>query len=77
MQLPLIRPFVVNCDVYIDNLGAVLEQDLSDCSVRATAYISRATFDSERNWTPLDLEAGSIEACYIRVRGDSFWPNYF
>ena len=54
LQLPLIRPFVVNCDVYIDNLGAVLEQDLSDCSVRATAYISRATFDSESHLTPLD-----------------------
>ena len=71
------RPFHAYCDTCIDGFGAALEQEQPDGPVQPISYISRATFDSERNWTPLDLEAGSIEACYIRVRGDSFWPNYF
>ena len=54
------RPFHVYCDACIDGFGAALEQEQPDGSVRPIAYISRATLNSERHWTPLDLEAGSI-----------------
>ena len=54
------RPFHVYCDACIDRFGATLEQEQPDGSVRPIAYISRATLDSERHWTPLDLEAGII-----------------
>ena len=33
------------------------------------AYISRATLDSERHWTPLDLETGSVVWVPIFLRG--------
>ena len=33
------------------------------------AYISHAARDSERHWTPLDLEAGSIVWAIKRLRG--------
>ena len=54
------RSFRVYCDACIDAFGAALEQEQPDGSVRPIAYISRATLDSERHWTPLNLEAGSI-----------------
>ena len=50
----------MHCDACIDGFVAVLEQEQMDGSVRSIAYISRATLDSESQWTPLDLEAGSI-----------------
>ena len=40
------------------------------------AYISRATLDSERHWTPLDLEAGSIVWALKRLRG-YLWGTKF
>ena len=48
------------CDACLDGFGAAHEQKQPDDSVRPIAYISRATLDSERHWTPLDLQAGSI-----------------
>ena len=54
------RPFHVYCDACINRFGAALEQEEPDGSVRPIAYITRATIDSERHWTPLDLAAGSI-----------------
>ena len=44
----------------VRGFGAALEQEQPDGSVRPIAYISRATLNSERHWTPLDLEAGRI-----------------
>ena len=38
----------------------LLEQEQPDGSVRPIAYVSRATLDSERQWIPLDLEAGTL-----------------
>lgn len=52
--------FHVYCDAGIRGLGAALVQERSDGSMKPSTYISRATLDSERQWTPLDLEAGSI-----------------
>ena len=63
------RPFHVYCDACIDGFGAALEQEQEDGSIKPIAYISRATVDSERHWTPLDLEAGSIVWGLKRLRG--------
>ncbi|WP_431195313.1 RNase H-like domain-containing protein [Alloalcanivorax venustensis] len=49
--------------------GAALEEEQPDGSVRPIAYISCATLDSERHWTPLDLEAGNIVWAIERLRG--------
>ena len=49
-----------------------LEQAQLDGSVLPISFISRATLNSERHWTPLDLEAGSTVwvikrlRCYLR-----------
>ena len=43
------RPFHVSCDACVDGFGAAHEEELPDGSVRPTAYISRATVDSERH----------------------------
>ena len=48
-------PFRVYCDASIDGFDAKLEQEQPDGSVRPTSYVSRATLDSERRWTPLEI----------------------
>ena len=53
-----LRLFHVYSDACIDGFGAALEQGQSDGSMKPIAYISRATLDSEKYWTPLDFEAG-------------------
>ena len=63
------RPFYVYCDAFIDGFGAALEQEQADGPIKSIAYISRATLDLERHWTPLDLEAGSIVWALKRFRG--------
>ena len=63
------RPFYVYCDACIDGFRAALEQEQEDVSIEPIAYISRATLDSERHWTPLDLEAGIIVWALKRLRG--------
>ena len=70
------RPFHVYCDACIDGFGAALEQEQTDGSIKPIAYISRATLDSERHWTPLDLEAGSIVWALKRLRG-YLWGTKF
>ena len=47
--------------------GTVTLDDVS--FTMKTAYISRATLDSERHWTPLDLGTGSIVWAPKRLRG--------
>lgn len=42
------RPFRVYCDVSIDGFGAKVEWEQLDSLVRPTAYIGRATLDSDR-----------------------------
>ena len=54
------RPFRLHCDASTDGLGATLEQEQPDGSIRPIAYNSRATPSNERNWTPMELEAGCV-----------------
>ena len=63
------RPFLLYCDASIDGFGAILEQKQEDDSIRPIVFISRATLESERHWTPLDLEASSIVWSIKRLRG--------
>ena len=46
------RPFRLDCDARLDGFGETLEQQQPDGSVRPIIYISRATLDSQRSWTP-------------------------
>lgn len=70
------RPFRLYCDASRDGFGATIEQEQPDGSVRPILFISRATLDSERSWTPLDLEAGSIVWAIKRLRGH-LWSTKF
>ena len=70
------RPFHVYCYACIDGFGAALGQEQEDGSIKPIAYISRTTLDSERHWTPLDLEAGSIVWALKRLRG-YLWGTKF
>ena len=54
------RPFRLHCDASTDCLGVMLEQEQSDGSIRPIVYISRATITTERNWIPMELEAGCV-----------------
>ena len=70
------RPFRLCCDATIDGFGATLEQEQPDGSICPLVNISRATLISERQWTPLDLEAGSIVWCLKRLRGHLWGLNF-
>ena len=70
------RHFRVYCNASIDGFGATLEQEQPEGSLRPIAYVSCATLDSERHWTPLDLEAGSIVWASKRLRG-YLWGTKF
>ena len=65
-----LRPFHVYCDC-IDGFGAALEREQADGSIKPIAHINRATLDSERHWTPLDLEAGGIVWALKRLRANT------
>ena len=54
------RPFRLHCDASTDGLGATLEQNQPDGSIRSIVYISQATLTNERNETPTELEAGCV-----------------
>ena len=54
------RPFRLHCDASTAGLGATLEQEQPNGSIRPIVYISRATLDNEQNWTPMELEAGCV-----------------
>ena len=70
------RPFRLYCDASIDGFRATLEQEQPDGSVRPIIYISRATMDSKRSWTPLDFEAGRIVWAIKRLPGH-LWSTRF
>ena len=53
-------PFRLYCDASTAGLGATLEQEQPDSSMRPIVYISRATLNNEQNWTPMELEAGCV-----------------
>ena len=62
------RPFRLHFDASTDGLGATLEQEQPDGSIRPIVYISRATLSNERNWTPMELEAGWVVWSIRRLR---------
>ena len=62
------RPFRLHCDASTAGLGATLEQEQPDGSVRPIVYISRATLDNEQNWTAMELEAGCVVWGIRRLR---------
>ena len=62
------RPFRLHCDASTDGLGATLEQEQTDGSIHPVLYISRATLANERNWSPMELEAGCVVWSIRRLR---------
>ena len=60
--------FRLYCDTSRDGFGATVEQKQPDGSVRPILFIFRATLDSERSWTSLGREAGSIVWAINRLR---------
>ena len=66
------RPFRLHRDASTDSLGATLEQEQTDGSIRPIVYISRATLANERNWTPMELEAGCVVWNIRRLRRSLF-----
>ena len=62
------RPFRFHFDASTAGLGATLEQEQPDGSIRPIVYISRATLDNEQNWTPMELEAGCVVWSIRRLR---------
>lgn len=49
------HPYCLYCDASLDGFGATLGQEQPDGSVHPILFISRATPDAERNWTPSTL----------------------
>ena len=62
------RPFRLHCDASTAGLGATLEQEQPDGSIRPIVNISRATLDNEQNWTPMKLGAGCVVWGIRRIR---------
>ena len=62
------RRFRLHCDANTAGLGATLEQEQPDGSIRPIVYISRATLDNEKIWTPIELEAGCVAWGIRRLR---------
>ena len=62
------RKFHLYCDASKDGLGATLEQEQLDGSIRPIVFLSRATLPNERNWPPLELEAGAVVWSIKRLR---------
>ena len=62
------RPFRLHCDASTAGLGATLEQEQLDGSIRPIVYISRATLDNEQNWTSMELEARCVVWSIIPLR---------
>ncbi|CAB1105230.1 unnamed protein product [Ectocarpus sp. CCAP 1310/34] len=54
------RPFRLTADASISGLGAVIEQEQRDGSIRPLCFLSRSTFPNETRWSPTKLEAGAI-----------------
>lgn len=71
------RPFLLYCDASIDDSGATLEQEQKDGSIRPIVFISRATLEPERHWTPLGLKADSIVWSIKRLLRGYLWGTKF
>ena len=66
--IDMTRSFRLHCDASTAGLGATLEQEQPNGSVRPIVYISRATLDNEKNWTAMELEAGCVVWGIRRLR---------
>ena len=58
------RPFRLHCDARI----TTLEQEQLGGSIRPIVYNSRTILSNERNWTPMELEAGCVVWSIRRLR---------
>ena len=63
-------------DASVDGFGATLEQEQDDQTIHRIVFISRATIEPERHWTPLDLKAGNIVWSIKRLRGCLWGTNF-
>ncbi|CAB1111520.1 unnamed protein product [Ectocarpus sp. CCAP 1310/34] len=54
------RKFRLITDASISGLGAVIEQEQEDGTVRPLCYLSRSTYPNERRWSATELECGAI-----------------
>ena len=70
------RPFHVYCDASVDEFGAAFKQEQAGGSIKPIRYINHTTLDSERHWTPLDLEVGRIVWALKRLRGYFWGPRF-
>ena len=74
------RPFLLYYDASVEGSGATLENEQDNHNTRPIVFISRATIESERCWTPLELEAGSIVCSIMRLGklpvGYQFWLGF-
>ena len=75
-QLGRGRRRVTSVPRVLDGFGAALKQEQEDGSTKPIAYISRATLNPERHWTPLGLEASSIVWDLKRLRSHLQDPKF-
>ena len=54
------RSFRLITDASIDGLGAVVEQEQSDGTIRPICVLSRSTLPNEKNWSATELECAAI-----------------
>ena len=47
-------------DAAVDGLGAVVEQEQQDGTVRPICFLSRSTLPNEHNWSAMELECAAI-----------------
>ena len=64
-----IRLFRIYLDASEDGFGASLQQEQDNHTTRPILFIGDATIQSERHWTPVDLEARSIAWSITRLQG--------
>ena len=62
------RLFRLHCDASTAGLGATLEKERPDGSIRPIVYIGRVTLDNEQNLTPMELGAGCVVWSIRRLR---------
>ena len=67
------RPFRLHCDASTAGLGATLEQEQPDGSIRPIVYISRAALDNEQNWTPVLWNSKPYASCGVSDASDAIY----
>ena len=54
------RPFHLIIDASVDGLGAAVEQEQADGTMRPICFLSRSTLPNERNWSATKLECAAV-----------------